>query len=88
MARSKPDAPTILLAEDSEAVRIILRMQLMILGYRVLEARNGAEAVEMGMKERPDLILMEHPAQDVEINRLHDGNRRIRPRAPPPPSQT
>ena len=48
-----------MVAEDTDAVRIVLRMQLIILGYRVLEARNGAEAVELGRLEHPDLILMD-----------------------------
>ncbi|MFL6253588.1 MAG: response regulator [Pyrinomonadaceae bacterium] len=48
-----------MVAEDTDAVRIVLRMQLIILGYRVLEARNGAEAVELCGRERPDLILMD-----------------------------
>ena len=59
MDRSQPDAPTVLVADDSEAIRIVLRMQLKILGYNVLEAGNGAEAVETGRRERPDLILMD-----------------------------
>jgi CheY-like chemotaxis protein len=59
MAWSQPDAPTVLLVEDTDAVRIVLRMQLIILGYRVLEARNGVEAVEAARRERPDLILMD-----------------------------
>ena len=59
MARSHPDAPTVMVVDDTAAVRIVLRMQLIILGYRVLEARNGVEAVEVGRRERPDLILMD-----------------------------
>ncbi|MDQ3917227.1 MAG: response regulator [Acidobacteriota bacterium] len=59
MAWSQPDAPTVLVVEDTDAVRIVLRMQLTILGYRVLEACNGLEAVEAAKRERPDLILMD-----------------------------
>src|SRR5215204_3790462 len=59
MTRSQPDTPTVMVVEDANAVRIVLRMQLIILGYRVLEACNGAEAIEMGRRERPDLILMD-----------------------------
>lgn len=59
MARSQPDAPTVLVVDDTAAVRIVLRMQLIILGYRVLEARSGMEAVKMSRLERPDLILMD-----------------------------
>lgn len=59
MVRSQPDSPTVMVVDDTAAVRIVLRMQLIVLGYRVLEARNGAEAVELGERERPDLILMD-----------------------------
>lgn len=48
-----------MVVDDTDAVRIVLRMQLIILGYHVLEARNGAEAVVLGRRERPDLILMD-----------------------------
>ncbi|HMS86068.1 MAG TPA: response regulator [Nitrospira sp.] len=35
---------TILLVEDDEAVRLLIREELRKLGYRILEARNGIEA--------------------------------------------
>ena len=59
MSRRQPDAPTVMVVDDTDAVRIVLRMQLIILGYRVLEASNGVEAVEVGRREKPDLILMD-----------------------------
>jgi CheY-like chemotaxis protein len=36
-----------------------MRMQLTRLGYRVVEAADGREAVEAVREERPDLILMD-----------------------------
>ena len=59
MVSSQPGVPTVMVVDDTDAVRIVLRMQLIILGYRVLEARNGAEAVKLGRQERPDLVLMD-----------------------------
>ncbi|HEX7956835.1 MAG TPA: response regulator [Pyrinomonadaceae bacterium] len=59
MASSQPDAPTVMIVDDADAVRIVLRMQLIILGYRVLEARDGVEALARARRERPDLILMD-----------------------------
>lgn len=56
---SQPAAPAILVVDDTEAIRIVLRMQLKILGYRVLEARSGQEAIELCGREHPDLILMD-----------------------------
>ena len=51
-------SPTILLAEDFDYVRDTLKLMLEVLGYRVLEAANGQEAVELARREHPALILM------------------------------
>ncbi|MGB9631954.1 MAG: PAS domain S-box protein [Chloroflexaceae bacterium] len=49
---------TILLVEDDEAVRHFARQQLTSLGYRVLEAVTGPEALEIiGIGEEIDLIF-------------------------------
>jgi CheY-like chemotaxis protein len=53
MTRSHPDAPTVMVVDDVDAVRIILRMQLTVLGYRVLEARDGP--AEDGRADRDPL---------------------------------
>ncbi|HEY8562283.1 MAG TPA: response regulator [Pyrinomonadaceae bacterium] len=50
---------SILIAEDNEDSRFMLRIFLEELGYRVIEARNGREAVEAACRRRPDLILMD-----------------------------
>jgi CheY-like chemotaxis protein len=47
-----------LVVDDSDDVRELMRLQLLFAGYRVLEARDGAEAVETARRECPDLILM------------------------------
>jgi DNA-binding response OmpR family regulator len=54
-----PDKPTILIAEDSEDLRDFLKTFLEGHGYRVVEARDGQEAVAAVMRERPDLVLMD-----------------------------
>jgi CheY-like chemotaxis protein len=59
MVRRHPDTPTVLVVDDTQAVRIVLRMQLIILGYCVIEARDGLGAVDVARRERPDLILMD-----------------------------
>jgi PAS domain S-box-containing protein len=46
-------AETILLVEDEKAVRDTVRRQLTRLGYHVLEAKNGADALRV-LEERPD----------------------------------
>ena len=50
---------TILVVDDTDDVRELVRMQLVMLGYRVMEASNGREAVDIVSQEPPDLILMD-----------------------------
>lgn len=67
--------PTVMVVEDFEDNRFMMRRLLEMSGYRVLEAVNGEEAVELAHRERPQLILM-----DLSLPQL-DGlaaTRRIR----------
>ena len=48
-----------MVVEDFEDNRFMMKRLLEMSGYRVLEAINGHEAVEMAKRERPDLILMD-----------------------------
>ena len=52
-------APAVLVAEDHDDSRDALCTLLDAMGYRVLVARNGGEAVEVARAHRPDLILMD-----------------------------
>lgn len=51
--------PTILLVEDTEDNRQMMRKLLEMSGYRVLEATNGQEAVQVTSEKQPELILMD-----------------------------
>ena len=53
------ETPTILLVEDTEDNRHMMKKLLEMSGYRVLEATNGEEAVQVTSKESPELILMD-----------------------------
>jgi two-component system, cell cycle response regulator DivK len=55
----KVDPYTILVAEDFDDTRILLKRVLLSGGYRVVEAVNGREAVEYVKQDCPDLILMD-----------------------------
>jgi CheY-like chemotaxis protein len=48
-----------MIVDDTDDVRELVRIQLIMLGYRVVEATNGREAVEIVMREPPELILMD-----------------------------
>ncbi len=50
---------TILVVEDFEDNRFMMRRLLEMSGYRVVEAENGEEAVTRAGEEQPDLILMD-----------------------------
>jgi two-component system, cell cycle response regulator DivK len=52
-------AKTILLAEDDEFIREMLSHCLTVWGYNVISASDGAKAVLLARKERPDMILMD-----------------------------
>ncbi|QGP93979.1 Polar-differentiation response regulator DivK [Neomoorella glycerini] len=58
-------AAQILVVEDNEANRVLLRDILAINGYEVLEAANGEEGVRLARERRPHLILM-----DIQLPRL------------------
>jgi signal transduction histidine kinase len=50
---------TLLIIDDEPLLRMNLRAMLEDLGYRVLEAGNGAEGLETCARERPDLVLLD-----------------------------
>jgi two-component system cell cycle response regulator DivK len=50
---------TVLVAEDREASRELIRSLLEHSGYNVLEAANGAEAVAIAFEMAPDLVLLD-----------------------------
>jgi len=66
---------TILVVDDFEDTRLLLRTWLQQKGYRVVEAANGKQAVAETESHRPDLIIM-----DVEMPELNGlaATRKIR----------
>jgi len=57
---TKPDdRTTVLLVEDTEDNRQMMSRLLEMSGYRVVEALNGKQAVEVARAERPQVILMD-----------------------------
>ncbi len=49
----------VLIVEDFEDTRELIKMIVLMKGCLVAEATNGAEGVEAAIRERPDLILMD-----------------------------
>lgn len=50
---------SILVADDDRLVRITLRKILESAGYTLFEAKDGAEAVDLYRKRRPDLVILD-----------------------------
>lgn len=50
---------TVLIVEDVEDSRYLMRLELEQLGYSVIEAEDGKKAVELALEEHPDIILMD-----------------------------
>ena len=53
------EVATVLLVEDTEDNRLMMKRLLEMSGYRVVEAINGIEAVEVANQIRPQIILMD-----------------------------
>jgi DNA-binding response OmpR family regulator len=49
----------VLVVDDEEQIRELLREFLIGAGYEVLVAANGEEAIEVAQRERPHLILLD-----------------------------
>ena len=75
MALQEKAKPTILVVDDFDDTRLLLRTWLERKGFLVIEAEDGNEAVALAESARPDLIIM-----DLEMPEL-DGlaaTRKIR----------
>jgi two-component system phosphate regulon response regulator PhoB len=59
VARADSSKPLILVVEDHEDTRDLLRYMLTELGFGVAEAENGEDAIDMAERLRPGLILMD-----------------------------
>ena len=56
VANDKDELPLLLIAEDNEEIRIFIKDYLKS-NFRILEAKDGVEALELAKKHIPDLII-------------------------------
>ena len=56
---SQDDLVTVLVVEDTEDNRQMMKRLLEMSGYHVVEATNGREAVEVARQAKPQIILMD-----------------------------
>jgi CheY-like chemotaxis protein len=75
----KRDKPTILVVDDEEDIRRLLRRVLAENGYEVIEAEKGLEALQAVRSQVPDLILLDAMLPEVhgfDICRRIKGSKR------------
>jgi CheY-like chemotaxis protein len=65
MSGRTPANLTILLVDDDENTRYLMRLELEQRDYRVIEAEDGERAVMLAQQELPDIILM-----DISLPRM------------------
>ena len=59
MALFSGKSATILIAEDDPSLRRVLGKKIETAGYKLLEAADGEQAIELALKEKPHLILLD-----------------------------
>ena len=75
--------PVVLVVEDFEDNRFMMRRLLEMSGYRVVEAVNGNQAVESAASHQPDIILMDLSLPQLDglaatrRIRMQEGPRRV-----------
>jgi CheY-like chemotaxis protein len=58
--------PRVLVVDDEAAIRLLCRVNLRLAGMEVLEAPNGAVAIELARRERPDIVLLDVMMPEVD----------------------
>ena len=85
-SRSRPDgeitrpptAPCIVVVDDDEDIRDLVAIKLRAAGYRTLTAPDGDAALDLAVRERPDLMILDvsMPGMDglavcAQVHRQH-----------------
>ena len=56
----------VLVVEDNETNLYLIRFILQKSGFEVIEAKDGASGVELAVKEKPDLVIMDIQLPDID----------------------
>jgi DNA-binding response OmpR family regulator len=81
MSAAPDTRPLVLVADDDKDILQLLRLRLELLGYAVVQAVNGVEALELAREQEPALAILDvmMPGLDgLEVARqLRAGSSRI-----------
>lgn len=59
MSRVRDATPLVLVADDDRDILSLVTFRLERSGYRVVQASDGAEALELALEEAPDLAVLD-----------------------------
>ena len=59
-------APLVLIVEDIEDNLVLIKSLLEMAAYRVVEARDGREAIDQARAHHPDLILLDMSLPEID----------------------
>jgi DNA-binding response OmpR family regulator len=64
--KDPPSLVKILVAEDSATIRRLVSARLVADGYQVVEAEDGAQALELALSERPTALVLDKVMPKVD----------------------
>ena len=73
---------TVLFADDNKNIREFCRRELEDEGYRVVVARDGAEAIRLTLRDSPDLVILDICMPGVNGLEAIERIKAIRPDVP------
>ncbi|MEO1388014.1 MAG: histidine kinase dimerization/phosphoacceptor domain -containing protein [Cyanobacteria bacterium J06634_6] len=59
-------SPLVLIADDEPTARLLLRAAMQKENFRVIEARNGRECLELCEQQQPDIVLMDAMMPEID----------------------
>ena len=64
--KAVPKPAKILVADDDPAILELVRINLEARGYQVLTVDNGADAIRIAIREKPDLLILDVLMPEVD----------------------
>jgi two-component system KDP operon response regulator KdpE len=65
----------VLIVDDNQSIRRVLRIALTAEGYAIFEAATGQEAILVAAAQRPDIVILDLGLPDIEgievVRKLH-----------------
>jgi two-component system KDP operon response regulator KdpE len=66
LGNNVPEHPLILVVDDEERIIRLVRINLEMEGFRVIEARTGLDALDLVREQMPDLVLLDVMMPEID----------------------